>query len=46
VVASTFRNLLSNAYLRLDVSTRAAAIIRLQKLGLIPSAVEDEKSVS
>jgi DNA-binding NarL/FixJ family response regulator len=32
---STLRNLLSNAYLRLDVRTRGAAIARLQQMGLI-----------
>jgi two-component system nitrate/nitrite response regulator NarL len=40
VAASTLRNLLSNAYLRLDVRTRAAAIVRLQQLGLIPPPTE------
>ena len=32
---STLRNLLSSAYLRLNVGTRSAAIARLQQLGLI-----------
>ena len=37
VTGSTLRNLLSSAYLRLDVRTRAAAIARLQQMGLIAS---------
>jgi DNA-binding NarL/FixJ family response regulator len=38
---STVRNLLSNAYLRLEVHTRAAAIARARQIGLIsPDAVE------
>lgn len=36
VAHSTFRNLLSSAYLQLKVSNRAAAIARAQQLGLIP----------
>jgi DNA-binding CsgD family transcriptional regulator len=32
---STVRNLLSAAYLKLDVNNRAAAIARAQQLGLI-----------
>ncbi len=41
VAGSTLRNLLSGAYLRLDVRTRGAAIARLQQLGLIaPTAPE------
>ncbi len=35
---STFRNLLSGAYLRLGVSTRTAAIVRANQLGLLASA--------
>jgi DNA-binding NarL/FixJ family response regulator len=35
VAHSTFRNLLSHAYLRLDVSNRTGAIIRAQQLGVI-----------
>jgi DNA-binding NarL/FixJ family response regulator len=35
VANSTLRNLLSSAYLRLDVGSRDAAIVRLQKMGLI-----------
>ncbi len=37
VANSTLRNLLSSAYLRLDVRTRAAAIARAQQLGLLIS---------
>lgn len=36
VASSTLRNLLSSAYLRLNVGNRSAAIARLQKLGLLP----------
>ena len=36
VANSTFRNLLSGAYLQLKVHTRAAAIIKATQLGLIP----------
>jgi two-component system nitrate/nitrite response regulator NarL len=44
VANSTLRNLLSSAYLRLNVGTRSAAIIRLQQLGLIaPNPTEAEK---
>ena len=35
ISGSTFRNLLSDAYRRLDVRTRSAAVIRVQELGLI-----------
>ena len=35
ISGSTFRNLLSDAYRRLDVRTRGAAVIRVQELGLI-----------
>lgn len=37
---STFRNLLSGAYLRLGVSTRTAAIVRANQLGLLANAGE------
>ena len=37
VSSSTFRNLLSNAYSRLGVRTRVAAIAELQKLGIGPT---------
>lgn len=37
IAGSTLRNLLSNAYLRLDVRTLAAAIFRLQEMGLFPA---------
>ncbi len=36
IAPSTMRNLLSAAYLRLGVRTRAAAMAEIQKLGLIP----------
>lgn len=36
VAGSTLRNLLSGAYIRLGVRSRAAAIVRLQQLGLLP----------
>lgn len=35
IASSTLRNLLSSAYLRLNVRTRAAAIARAQQLGLL-----------
>ncbi len=35
VANSTVRNLLSGAYLRLDVHTRTAAIAKARQLGLI-----------
>ncbi len=38
VSASTFRNLLSGAYKRLGVSTRTAAIVRANLLGLLANA--------
>lgn len=37
VAASTFRNLLSQAYLRLEVTGRKAAVLKAQQLGLISS---------
>jgi DNA-binding NarL/FixJ family response regulator len=36
ITGSTLRNLLSGAYLRLGVRTRAAAIAKAQKLGIFP----------
>ena len=42
VSSSTFRNLLSNAYERLGVHTRSAAIAYLQKLGLNETSFMDE----
>jgi two-component system response regulator NreC len=41
VKCSTLRNLLSSAYLRLNVRTRAAAIARLNQLGLTASNFPD-----
>jgi DNA-binding NarL/FixJ family response regulator len=38
VAGSTLRNLLSGAYERLGVRTRAAAIAKVQKMGMIPHA--------
>ena len=35
IANSTFRNLLSGAYIKLNVSTRAAAILKAQSLGII-----------
>ena len=35
ISSSTFRNLLSNAYQRLGVRTRNAAVVRVQEMGLI-----------
>ncbi len=42
VASSTVRNLLSTAYLRLGVHTRAAAIAKVQKMGLIPDSSRPE----
>lgn len=42
VANSTFRNMLSIAYLRLQVRTRVAAISRAKQLGLIPSKLSDQ----
>lgn len=39
ISSSTFRNLLSGAYKRLGVSTRTAAIVRANRLGLIANAI-------
>jgi DNA-binding NarL/FixJ family response regulator len=36
VASSTLRNLLSTAYVRMGVHTRAAAIAKIRKLGLLP----------
>jgi DNA-binding NarL/FixJ family response regulator len=38
ITGSTMRNLLSGAYLRLGVRTRAAAIAKAQQLGIIPNS--------
>ncbi len=38
ISSSTYRNLLSSAYQRLGVSTRTAAIMRANQLGLLPKA--------
>jgi two-component system response regulator NreC len=40
ITGSTLRNLLSGAYLRLGVRTRAAAIARAQQLGILPNTPE------
>ena len=40
ITGSTLRNLLSGAYLRLGVRTRAAAIARAQQMGLLTNAPE------
>jgi two-component system nitrate/nitrite response regulator NarL len=37
IAHSTLRNLLSAAYLKLSVRTRAAAVLKAQQLGMIPS---------
>ncbi len=42
VANSTLRNLLSGAYLRLNVRTRIAAITRLQQMGMIVKSSPDE----
>ena len=41
IAHSTFRNLLSDAYLRLQVSNRAGAIVKAQQLGLISAINPD-----
>ncbi len=46
ITGSTLRNLLSGAYLRLGVRTRAAAIAKAQKLGIFPVMPEAGPSVS
>ena len=43
VTGSTLRNLLSNSYFRLGVRTRAAAIAKAHKLGIIPVEPEPEQ---
>jgi two-component system response regulator NreC len=40
ITGSTMRNLLSGAYLRLGVRTRAAAIAKAQQLGILPNPPE------
>jgi two-component system response regulator NreC len=40
ISGSTMRNLLSGAYLRLGVRTRAAAIAKAQQLGILPSPLQ------
>jgi two-component system nitrate/nitrite response regulator NarL len=45
IAHSTFRNLLSEAYLKLEVHSRAAAIAKARQLGLIPPQTSgDERS--
>jgi DNA-binding NarL/FixJ family response regulator len=44
IASSTIRNLLSRAYLRLEVRTRAAAIAELHRLGLIAAPVKVRKA--
>jgi two-component system nitrate/nitrite response regulator NarL len=39
IVSSTLRNLLSGAYLKLDVRTRAAAVAKARKMGVLASDV-------
>ena len=41
IAASTLRNLLSGAYLKLDVRSRGAAVARARQLGLLPQDVPD-----
>lgn len=43
ILPSTVRNLLSSSYLRLGVTNRAAAIIRVRELGLITPNAPDPK---
>lgn len=43
IAHSTFRNLLSEAYLKLDVHSRAAAIAKARQLGLTPPQTPDEQ---
>jgi DNA-binding NarL/FixJ family response regulator len=45
ITGSTLRNLLSGAYLRLGVRTRAAAIAKAQQLGIFPT-LPDARSAS
>jgi two-component system response regulator NreC len=44
ITGSTMRNLLSGAYVRLGVRTRAAAIARAQQLGILPITPEPIKA--
>ncbi len=46
ITGSTLRNLLSGAYLRLGVRTRAAAIAKAQKLGIFPGTPESNASAA
>jgi DNA-binding CsgD family transcriptional regulator len=46
IASSTLRNLLSSAYLRLDVRTRSAAIARAQQLGLLVESNLGESKVN
>lgn len=43
VASSTLRNLLSSAYLRLNVRTRAAALARVRQMGLLSDAYSGQK---
>lgn len=43
ISGSTLRNILSNAYTRLGVHTRSAAIDKVRRLGLIPSSIHSPK---
>lgn len=43
VASSTLRNLLSSAYLRLNVHTRAAALARVRQMGLLSDAHSGQK---
>ncbi len=43
IAHSTFRNILSDAYLRLEVSNRAAAIEKARQLGLITQILQDTR---
>jgi DNA-binding NarL/FixJ family response regulator len=43
IAHSTFRNILSEAYLRLEVSNRAAAIEKARQLGLITQILQDTR---
>jgi DNA-binding NarL/FixJ family response regulator len=44
IASSTIRNLLSRAYLRLEVRTRAAAIAELHRLGLVAVPAKRRKA--
>jgi DNA-binding NarL/FixJ family response regulator len=41
IASSTFRNLLSNAYLKLNVRSRAAAVEKARRLGLLPPSIPE-----